>query len=99
MVTCSWQFSTLEDLRDYINNTLCQTEQFEVDAFPLTERMLVRSGRPCGMMYCLHGPRAVKLTAIWDAQANTILFYGAGGERIGRRQLVFGPPLEESAVA
>ncbi|MEM9656755.1 MAG: hypothetical protein AAF961_00205, partial [Planctomycetota bacterium] len=41
-------------------------------------------GQPCGIHFCLHGPRALKLTAIWETDRNTILFYGSRGERVRR---------------
>ena len=37
-------------------------------------------GNPAEYHFCLHGPRAVKLSAIWETDANTILFYGSRGE-------------------
>ena len=64
MVTGSQQMQNLSDLRDYVNQILCEHNQLETDAFPLTERILVRAGKPCGMYFCLHGPRAVKFSAI-----------------------------------
>lgn len=97
MVTSSRQFQTLEDLRDYVNETLCQIDQLEPDAFPITQRLLVRRQAPCGVSFCLHGPRAVKFTAIWDAHENSILFYGPNGERVQKTSIVAGPSLEPDA--
>ncbi len=74
----------LNKLREYVNEFLCRHNQFELNAFPLTERVLTRSGNPCGMYYCLHGPRAVKFSAIWESDRNTVLFYDANGERFHR---------------
>lgn len=98
MVTSSRQFQTLDDLRDYVNDTLCQFDQLEPDAFPITQRLLIRRQAACGVHYCLHGPRAVKLSAIWDARANTILFYGASGERIQKTEIIAGPELELTSI-
>lgn len=89
---------TLDELRDYVNNTLCQHNQLEPGAFPLTERILVRADRPCGIYFCLHGPRAVKFSAIWETERNTVLFYGATGERFHKIQLVEAPRLEMAAA-
>ncbi len=72
---------SLDDLSDYVNETLCFYEQLEIGSFELTERVLVRSERPCGIYFCLHGPRQVKFTAIWAADRNTVFFYRATGER------------------
>jgi len=88
----------LQNLRNYVNETLCELNELEVGAFPLTERILVRAGQPCGMYFCLHGPRAVKLSAIWETERNTILFYGSSGERSHKIQLVAAPSLETAAA-
>jgi hypothetical protein len=45
------------------------------------------------MFFCLHGPRSVKITAIWDFQKNTIFFYGADGQRMLTRKLFRTPRL------
>ena len=78
----------LDDLRNFVQSTLCEQNQLEKGAFDITERILVRGQRPCGIFFCLHGPRSVKLTAIWETQRNTILFYGSSGERTLKTQLV-----------
>ena len=88
----------LDNLREYVNEVLCEHNQLEIGAFPITERILVRSGRPCGIYFCLHGPRAVKFSAIWETNQNTILFYGSDGERFLRVQLVEAPQLELAAA-
>jgi hypothetical protein len=59
----------------------------------MTERLLLRGDKPCGMLFCLHGPRAVKFTAVWETERNTVLFYGSTGERLNKIQLV--EPLDE----
>src|SRR5437879_12113432 len=91
------QMQNLDNLREYVNEVLCEHNQLEIGAFPLTERILVRGGRPCGIYFCLHGPRAVKFSAIWETNQNTILFYGSDGERLPRDQLVEAPELESAA--
>jgi hypothetical protein len=81
MLEDSRKIQNLDDLREFITEILCDRDQLEVGAFPITERVLVRGGRACGMYFCLHGPRSVKLSAIWDAMNNSVLFYGSSGER------------------
>jgi hypothetical protein len=97
MVTSSAVIQTLDDLRHYVKNILCLENQLEIDAFPLTERTLIRANQPCGVMFCLHGPRAVKLSAIWETERNTVLFYGQTGERFRKVQLAEAPNLTSSA--
>jgi hypothetical protein len=87
------QIDSLSGLRDYVQQTLCEQNELEVGAFTVSERILVRGQRPCGMFFCLHGPRSVKLTAIWETDRNTILFYNSTGERVYKTQLVHAPLL------
>src|SRR5690242_465169 len=98
MLTSSHQLQNLSDLRNLVNSVLCQESQLEVGAFPLTERILLRGDKPCGIYFCLIGPRAVRLTAIWETERNTILFYGSNGERFSKTQLVDAPVLEPAAA-
>lgn len=81
MVTFSRKIQTLNDLRAYVNKVLCDQEQLVIGAFEMTERRLVRSGKPCGIYFCVHGPRSVKISAVWDSSNNAVLFYGSTGER------------------
>jgi hypothetical protein len=88
----------LNDLRDFVLKTLCGFNELELGAFPMTERILLRGGKPCGIYFCLHGPRAVKFSAIWETDRNSILFYGATGERFQKVQLMAAPKLEAVAA-
>ena len=92
------QISNLDALRDFVNETLCEHYELKLDAFEMTERVLCRGGRPCGMYFCLHGPRAVKFTAIWETDHNRILFYGSTGERFLKTQLLVAPRLDCAAA-
>jgi hypothetical protein len=83
----------LNDLRQFVQETLCQRNELEIGAFRITERILLRSGIPCGLMFCLHGPRSVRLTAIWEIERNTVLFYGSDGQRQQKLQLAATPQL------
>jgi len=72
---------TMEDLRNYIHETLCNRENLLRDQSPMTELELTRQGRVCGRQYCVHGPRSVRLGAIWASDHNIVYFYDAAGER------------------
>lgn len=78
---------SLDDLRVLVTKTLCDHEGLEPGAFRLFERILHRRGRPCGIQYCLAGPRSVRLTAYWEAAKRTVLFYDSTGERFARVEL------------
>jgi hypothetical protein len=92
------QIHNLNDLRHYVHETICQQNELQFGAFQITERILVRGRQTCGIFFCLHGPRSVKLTAIWETDRNTILFYSSSGERVGRTQLVEAPVLAPALV-
>jgi len=81
------QNSSVQGLKDYVYQTLCHHEKLELGVFPMTQKVLTRRAAPCGMYFCLHGPRSVKFTAIWDSERNTVLFYGATGERFMKMEL------------
>ena len=78
---------SLDDLRVLVTKTLCDHEGLEPGAFRLFERTLHRRARPCGIQFCLAGPRAVRLTAYWEAAKRTVLFYDSTGERFARVEL------------
>ncbi len=94
MLTRLQKMESLGDLRQYVHESLCEQNELERGAFPMTERILLRSGKPCGVYFCLHGPRSAKFSAIWETECNRILFYGSTGERLSKVQLVEAPRLE-----
>ncbi len=94
------EYQRLEDLsaiRRYVSETLCEKDRLEANYFPLSEQVLVRGGAPCGVYFCLHGPRSLCLTAVWETDSNTILFYGSRGERFRRTQLISPPGIVDEA--
>ncbi len=64
-----------------VERRLCELGHLEPHQFPMTQREVVRGGRSCGVYFCVHGPRSVKLTAIADFTNNTLIFYGSDGIR------------------
>ena len=87
MLTSPPHLLNLDDLRIYVNETLCNFNQLESGVFPLRERILLRGGSPCGIFFSLHGPGSQRLTAIWETDSNAVLFYGADGQRFLKTQL------------
>ena len=81
MLATPVQIADVRALRHFVHQAICDQNQLEMEAFQMTERMLTRRGQPCGILYCVHGPRSVKLTAVWETDRNTVLFYGSRGER------------------
>ena len=75
------EIENLKQLRKLVSYTLCQKNDFEEGVFQITEKLLTKCGKMCGVLFCLHGPRSVKLTAVWESEKNKIFFYGSTGER------------------
>ncbi len=98
MFTRCQRIESVCDLREYVNTTICNYCQLQEGVFSLTEQTLVRNGKPCGICFCLHGPRATKFIAIWETDRNQVLFYGSRGERFHKTQLIEAPQLESAAA-
>lgn len=64
-----------------VESRLCELGHLEPEQFPLTMREVVRAGKKCGIYFCLHGPRSVKLTAICDFKTKSLIYYGSDGVR------------------
>jgi hypothetical protein len=96
MPTDTLRLDDLHAIRRYVNETLCEKDQLEANLFPLYERVLLRSGAPCGVYFVLRGPRSLCLTAIWETDSNTILFYGSRGERFRKTQLIAPPCIDDA---
>jgi hypothetical protein len=94
MVESQRRLPTLDALRTFVAETLGQLETLESRQFPLSQHVLHRAGKPCGIQFCLHGPRAVRLTAIWETDRNTILFYSSRGERVQRTRVLAAPEFD-----
>jgi hypothetical protein len=53
----------------------------------MTELELQQAGRRCGVQFVLHGPRSVKLAAVWAEPSNDLLLYDATGHRYAKIHL------------
>jgi hypothetical protein len=93
------EISTLEDLRAFVQRTICDQQQLLSDTIRLSEQILLRQGKPCGMQFTLNGPRAVTFLAIWDAVGQTVLFYDSNGARSHRYELTTTAELERELAA
>ncbi len=98
MVECQTSIQNFEDIRQYVTETLSHLELLRPESSYLTTRLLKRKNQPCGIYFCLHGPRSLRLTAVWETDANTILFYGSRGERVQRTRLLAAPELDVHAL-
>lgn len=74
-------------VRHHVNQVLCELEDLEPNHFPLSERKLEQGGRACGVLFVLHGPRQLQVSAIWELDRGVIWFYNAVGKRCQKTQL------------
>ena len=81
MIGFSCHTVSLDQLCRHVERRLCDFGQLEPSQFPMTRRDVMRGGKNCGIYFCLHGPRSVKLTAICDFDHKTVIFYGSDGIR------------------
>lgn len=82
--TANADIRTLDDLRQFIHLELCRKENLLENHFPMTELELTRSGQCCGYQFILHGPRSVRLSAVWDRSGNVVLMYDVVGNRFAK---------------
>jgi hypothetical protein len=86
---------TLDGLRDHVRAVLCQRDQLDPVQTPLHQKVITRSGRPCGLFFEVRGPRLVRTYAVWAGEENRILFYDSTGQRFAQTRLSEAPdPLE-----
>lgn len=78
---------TLDDLRRFVHALLCQKENLLPDQFRTSEAALIRQNEPCGLQFCLRGPRSVRLAAVWAADPNVVYLYDAKGTRYSKLRL------------
>jgi len=87
MIACLPISIDLLSLREFVQQKLCEIGMLELDQFPMTERKVIKGGQTCGVYFCLHGPRSVKLTAIADFERKSLICYGSDGTRSGEESL------------
>lgn len=80
---------TLDDLRAFIHGKLCEKENLLADQFTMSEMRLRRRSRDCGLQFSLHGPRNVRLGAVWAADHNIVYLYDACGQRYEKVKLKY----------
>ena len=73
--------NSIDDLKSYVYWVLCRDNQLLGGDHPTSENYLRRGSDICGMFFYLQGPRAVRLTAVWDREGNRVFFYDFNGRR------------------
>lgn len=84
---------TLEKLRAYVLETLCGREHLDPNATPFFQGVVMRAGKPCGLLLQIEGPRLLRTHAIWLGAEDRILFYDSTGARVAETRLCEAPDL------
>ena len=82
---------TLEELREYVFQTLCAHDHLDPKQTPRFEGPIHRRGQPCGLFFQVSGPRMLKTYAVWAGEENRILFYDCSGARFFQARLSDAP--------
>jgi hypothetical protein len=92
------QIDSMQALRRYIHTALCDKEQLLEEQSLLVELPLFRTNQLCGIQFTLHGPRSVKLSAVWAADKNIVFLYDTRGERYAKIPLRSRFSIEQEAA-
>lgn len=92
-------FTTLDDLRRFVRQTLCERDRLDPAQTPLREDPILRRGRPCGLFFQADGPRRLKNFAVWTTDESRVLFYDSTGQRYADVHLSDGPEIPGATAA
>jgi hypothetical protein len=89
---------TLAELAAYIHRALCDQDTLDPEQTPLLRTPIVKSGRLCGALFHVVGPRLLRTSAVWSADDGRILFYDSIGQRFNAVRLSEAPDSAELAT-
>jgi hypothetical protein len=82
---------TLDHLRTYVRNTLCERDRLDPDQSQMRQGLIQRRGRTCGLFFQVLGPRLLRTYAVWAGDEDRILFYDSTGDRFAEVRLCESP--------
>lgn len=88
---------TLDDLRRFVHQALCEHDHLDPGQTPLHQGPITRRGRACGLLFQIDGPRLVKSYAVWAGDEHRLLLYDSTGQRFAEVRLSEAP--DPQAVA
>jgi len=92
-------FAAVEDLAAYVHQVLCDRDALDPQQAPLFRTPLKKGGRACGVVFHVEGPRLLRTSAVWSADADRIIFYDSTGTRFREVRLSESPPAAGAAAA
>ena len=82
---------TVAVMRQHVLTILCHNDRLDPGLTPLYQAVIIRKGRPCGLLFEAQGPRLLKTHAVWAGEEHRILFYNSSGERFAIIRLTEAP--------
>ena len=87
-------FTVVEELAAYVHHVLCEKDSLDPTQTPLFRTPLKKRGRACGLVFHVEGPRLLRTSAVWSADADRVIFYDSTGTRFQTVDLSEGPEAE-----
>ena len=81
----------LEQLRQFVLDTLCERDRLDPSQVRLRQALVRRGGRVCGLFFQVEGPRLLRTYAVWAGEEHRILFYDSTGVRFAQTRLSEAP--------
>lgn len=82
---------TLDSLRDHVLAVLCHNDCLDPTQSILEQAVMMKKGEPCGLLFQVRGPRNLRISAVWVAHEDRILFYDSAGTRVAESRLCEAP--------
>jgi hypothetical protein len=87
-----------EELAGYVHRALCGRDGLDPEQAPLFQTPLVKGGRACGVVFHVEGPRRLRASAVWAADAGRVIFYDSAGTRFREARLSESPDIAECGM-
>ena len=81
----------VDELAAFVHGVLCEKDALDPAQTPLFRTPLKKAGRDCGVVFHVEGPRLLRTSAVWSADADRIIFYDSHGVRFRAVELSEGP--------
>ncbi len=91
-------FATVGELAAFVRGVLCERDSLDPAQTPLFRTPLLKRGKACGLVFHIEGPRLLKTSAVWSADADRVLFYDSSGVRFREARLSESPGIADCGL-
>jgi hypothetical protein len=88
---------SFHELTEYVRKMLCDQDALDPAQTPFFRTMVRRGGRPWGVVFHVEGPRLLKTSAVWAADADRVVVYDSTGLRTHALRLSESPELSSES--